>query len=97
MDESLSESALESAFESVSQSSPPQSSSGGLTVEGLTELLTRIGLAPWRVNAYDGGRGQILWLQNGSHFDLNPSGELILGGENQEETRARLSQLGVSI
>jgi hypothetical protein len=68
-----------------------------LNLESLTELLERISLTPWRVNTYDEGQGQILWLQNGSHLDYNPSGELILGGENQDETRMRLSHVGIEV
>jgi len=68
-----------------------------LTLESLTELLERISLTPWRINTYEGGQGQILWLQNGSHLDYNPAGELILGGENQDETRIRLSHVGIEV
>lgn len=68
-----------------------------LDAKMLSSVLGRIGLSPWRVNSYDEGRGQILWLNNGAHIDYNPSGDVILGGENQEETRARLSQMGVLI
>ena len=68
-----------------------------LTIESLTELLERISLTPWRINTYDDGQGQILWLQNGSHLDYNPSGDLILGGENQDETRVRLSHVGINV
>ena len=77
----------------VSEGEPPQK----LTLESLTELLERISLTPWRINTYEGGQGQILWLQNGSHLDYNPSGELILGGENQDETRVRLSHVGIEV
>ena len=70
---------------------------GGIDVEALVEALTRCGLPPWRMNAYDSGRGQILWLKNGSHIDLNPALEVVLGGENQDETRARLSLLGINL
>lgn len=69
----------------------------GVDINDLTQLLERVGLPPWRINTYDEGRGQILWLSNGSHIDYNPSGELILGGENQEETQARLSQMGFDL
>lgn len=68
-----------------------------LDPKSLSVMLERVGMPAWRVNSYDEGRGQILWLNNGAHIDYNPSGEVILGGENQDETRARLSQLGVLI
>ena len=68
-----------------------------LDAQTLSDLLDRVGLTPWRVNSYGDGAGQILWLKNGAHVDYNPSGEVILGGENQDETRARLHQIGVLI
>ena len=66
-----------------------------LDARSLKGILDRLGMSPWRVNSYDEGRGQILWLNNGAHIDYNPAGEVILGGENQDETRARLSQMGI--
>ena len=71
--------------------------SNEVNIDDLTLLLERIGLPPWRINTYDEGKGQILWLKNGSHLDYNPAGEVILGGENQDETRARLSQVGFTL
>jgi hypothetical protein len=66
-----------------------------LDVRSLKGILERLGMPAWRVNSYDEGRGQILWLNNGAHIDYNPAGDVILGGENQDETRARLSQMGI--
>ena len=43
------------------------------------------------------GQGTILWLQNGSYIDLTPEGEVILGGENQEQTRETLAPVGVHL
>jgi hypothetical protein len=81
--------------------SPPsyiQPASGGSEeLEVLTEALQRCGLPPWRVNTYAEGEGKILWLSNGAHIDLTPSGEVTLGGESQEDTRARLARVGIVI
>ena len=76
-------------------SSPRFTEARELDAKTLGGMLERVGLPPWRVNSYDEGRGQILWLNNGAHIDYNPSGEVILGGENQDETRIRLSQIGI--
>ncbi len=83
-------------FEEENETAGPIEASE-LDAKMLSGALSRIGLTPWRVNAYDEGRGQILWLSNGAHIDYNPAGDAILGGENQDETRARLSQMGILI
>lgn len=81
--------------------SPPTyirpASGGSEELEVLTEALQRCGLPPWRVNTYAEGEGKILWLSNGAHIDLTPSGEVTLGGESQEDTRARLARVGIVI
>lgn len=66
-------------------------------IEALIAALAQCGLSPWRINTYAQNQGKILWLQNGAHIDLNPQGEVILGGENQDETRYMLTQLGIPI
>lgn len=77
------------------EASPRLTDARELDPKTLSNMLERVGLPPWRVNSYDEGRGQILWLNNGAHIDYNPAGEVILGGENQDETRIRLSQIGI--
>jgi len=66
-------------------------------LENLTAALGACGLPPWRINTYASGAGKILWLSNGAHIDLTPRGELNLGGESQDETRAALARVGLRV
>jgi len=61
-----------------------------------TQALARCGLPPWRINSYADGRGKIIWLSNGAHIDIDPEGVVTLGGESQDDTRARLARVGIT-
>jgi len=65
-------------------------------LEIFTQALTRCGLPPWRINSYAEGQGKIIWLSNGAHIDIAPDGEVTLGGESQDDTRARLARVGIT-
>ena len=68
-----------------------------VNLDHFVSLLDKRGLKPWKVTASRDGQGTILWLQNGSYIDLTPEGEVILGGENQEQTRETLAPVGIHL
>ena len=83
---------IQESLQNDQESTPPQ-----INLDHLVSLLEQRGLKPWKVTASRNGQGTILWLQNGSYIDLTPEGEVILGGENQEQTRETLAPVGIHL